>query len=79
MMVAADRSCEEQLQIFDRVFCISRRMCSLLTPVLPPAGSFYALIPVLYDYSLCTFLGGAIPILQVAISAGWDSLSGHSR
>jgi hypothetical protein len=46
---AADRSCEEQRRMIDQVLGISRRTSSLLTPVLSPAGSFCAVIPVLHD------------------------------
>jgi hypothetical protein len=37
---AADRYCEEQGQMIDRALCISRRIFSLLTPVLSPVDFF---------------------------------------
>jgi hypothetical protein len=40
------------VEVIDQVMCISRRTSSLLTPVMSPAGIFYAVIPVL---QLCRF------------------------
>jgi hypothetical protein len=56
---AADRSWDEQQQTIDRVLCISRTS-SLLIPVMSPAGSCCAVIPVLHDCSLCNLLRAAI-------------------
>jgi hypothetical protein len=56
---APDRSCEEQQRMIDRMLYISRRMYSLLAPVLSPAGSFCAVIALLHDRSLCNLLGAA--------------------
>jgi hypothetical protein len=33
---AADPSCEEKQRMIDRVLCVSRRIFSLITPVLSP-------------------------------------------
>jgi hypothetical protein len=68
---AADRSCEEQRRMIDHVLCISRRMSSLLSPVLSPAGSFCVVIPVLHDCSLCNLLGTAIRPACVLVLQLW--------
>jgi hypothetical protein len=63
VMVAADtadRSCEEQRRMINKVLCISRRTSFLLPLVLSPAGSFYTVILILREYSLSNFLGAAI-------------------
>jgi hypothetical protein len=52
---------------------MSRRMFSLLTPVLLAVGSFCTVIHVLHEYNLCNLLGSAIPRLQVAIAAGLET------
>jgi hypothetical protein len=72
--LAADRKCEQQRRVIDQMSCISRRTFSLLIPVLSPACSFCAIIPVLHGCSLCNLLCAAIPLLQVAIAAGWNTL-----
>jgi hypothetical protein len=77
VMVAADtadQSCEEQQRMIDRMLCISRRTSSLLTPVLPSAGFFCAVIPVLHDCSTCNWLGAAIPHLAGRNCSRWDNL-----
>jgi hypothetical protein len=60
---AADQRGEEQLRVIDQILCISRRMFSLLTPVLLPAGSFCTVILVLHYCSFCSLLGAVIPHL----------------
>jgi hypothetical protein len=57
----ADRSCEEQQRMIDRVLCISRKTTTPLCPVLSPAGSFCAVILILDDCNLCILLDAAIP------------------
>jgi hypothetical protein len=42
--------------MIDQMLCISKRISSLLTPVLSPAGSFYDVIPVLHDCSIPNLL-----------------------
>jgi hypothetical protein len=63
VLVAAYRSNGEQQQMINRVLCISRRIFSLLTPILLPAGPFCTVIPVSHDCSLYNFLGAVIPHL----------------
>jgi hypothetical protein len=77
VMVAADaydRSCEERRLMLDRVLCISRTS-SLLIPVLSPAGSFCAVLPVLHDCGLCNLLGAAI----LRLAGGSCSTPAHHR
>jgi hypothetical protein len=81
---AAERSCEEQQRMKDKVLRISRTMFSLLTPVLSPGGFFCSETPALHDCSLCNLLGAAIPpacssqLQQVGTLCEF-CFSGHSR
>jgi hypothetical protein len=61
---AAHRGCEEQRRMINRVLCISRRIFSLLTPVLQLTSTFWDIIPFLHDCNLCNLLGEKIPRLS---------------
>jgi hypothetical protein len=68
--------------MIDTVLCISRRISSLLTTVLSPAGSFCDLIRVLHDCSLYDLLSAVIPVLQSQLQQSRTTsefcFSGHS-
>jgi hypothetical protein len=65
--------CSDPQRTMDRISCSWRRMFSLVTKALSPAGSLGTATPVSRGCSLCKMLGAAIPVLQFSAAAGWWS------